>query len=572
MSKLKAFRDEQKAIKKNRMLFDWLSDDHERAQLYAELRGEGFPVLQFKSLLRSSNRADWPNEDVYLLSKKEHVEMALKFCKVKPYQELESGGQFMLGMESGDAHTTQNRIAVSALEFETEEIEECAKRAFERAAVLPLKNPRFNLATDLAEQAALRFTGLLFGFPDLAYPYLEGAMKMAYARLVFQIIGRHFVSDSGLPPTDTQQAKEAKERLKREIREAATKHVERKGAPARTVIERLLCGYKYPDSEELAIVALGLIAGTVGNVRAAVSIALADFFVDRGKRPPLIDEALQAARIPDGLALKELIAGALVRNPPAPFLARTSTGERTGFKVKYDRDEPIPEGSHLILALGAEADRAYIFGGSHPSDYPHHCIGQRLAWPLTLEIVRQVLLLPGLSQVIDPVSGKPEKLKKRWGAICQSYPMQFQRDRRLNLHPLHLVLPIKKPVNKNAEKLLQLMQVGAPLVEEALEKNKHVHSAYFMLVENGTHLSMMTVYDGDIDAYVEHFAIDVELFDEQLKYLEGAPPTPTRLHPKEFVDWIKRHNRGDKPFGGYFYSAYPTTTVADVENATGKTS
>jgi hypothetical protein len=83
---------------------------------------------------------------------------------------------------------------------------------------------------------------------------------------------------------------------------------------------------------------------------------------------------------------------------------------------------------------------------------------------------------------------------------------------------------------------------------------------------------MMTVYDGDIDAYVEHFAIDVELFDEQLKCLEGAPPTPTRLYPKEFVNWIKRHNRGGEPFGGYFYSAYPTTTVADVENATGKTS
>jgi hypothetical protein len=322
----------------------------------------------------------------------------------------------------------------------------------------------------------------------------------------------------------------------------------------------------------LAIVALGLIAGTIGNICAAVSIAIADFFADRGKCPPLIDEALQAARSPDGGYLKKLIEDALVRNPPAPFLGRTSTGPGAGFKVENGRGEPIPEGAHLILALGAAADPASIFGGSDPSKYPHQCIGQHLAWPLTLEIVRQVLLLPGLSQVIDPVSGKPEKLKKRWGAICQSYPIQFQRDRRLNLHPLHLVLPIKEPVKENAQKLLKLMQVGAPLVEEALDKNKHVHSAYFMLVENGTHLSMMTVYDGDFEAYVEHFAIDVKLFDEQLKYLEGAPPTPTRLHPKEFVNWIKKYNRGEEPFGGYFYSAYPTTTVADVVNATGKTS
>ena len=107
MSKLEAFNQEDNAIKKNRMLFDWLRDDHERAQLYAELRDNGFPVLQFKSLLRSSNRAEWPNQDVYLLSKKEHIEMTLKHCSVEPYRELESGGRFMLGMESGDAHTTQ---------------------------------------------------------------------------------------------------------------------------------------------------------------------------------------------------------------------------------------------------------------------------------------------------------------------------------------------------------------------------------------------------------------------------------------------------------------------------------
>lgn len=569
MSKLKAFRDEQKTIKKNRMVFDWLRDDHERAQLYAELRGAGFPVLQFKSLLRSSNRLDWPNQDVYLLSNKEHIEMALHHCSVKPYQALDSGGRFMLGLESGEAHTRQNRIAVSALKFTQEEVEECAKAAFVRASVLPLKNPQFNLATDLAEQAALRFTELLFGFRDEAHPYLQGAMRIAYTQLVFQIIGRHFVSDSGLPPTDTQEAKDAKERLKYEIREAV-KPDKRTGAPRKRVIERLVRDYGSARSEELIIVALGLIAGTVGNVCAAVSIAVADFFAERDQGSPLMDKARQAAQRTDGGKLRKLIEDAMVRNPPAPFLARTSTGESTGFKVKNDRGEPIPEGAHLVLALGAAADRDYIFGGSDPSDYPHHCIGQHLAWPLTLEIVRQVLLLPGLTQVIDPVSGKPEKLEKRWGAICESYPIQFQRDRRLNLHPLHLVLPIKKPVKENAKKLLQLMQAGAPVVEEALEKQKFVHSAYFMLVEDETHLSMMTIYDGDFDAYVEHFAIDVPLFDEQLKYLEGAPPTPTREFPKEFVEWIKQHNRA--PFGGYFYSAYPTVTVADVKNATGEAS
>jgi len=77
---------------------------------------------------------------------------------------------------------------------------------------------------------------------------------------------------------------------------------------------------------------------------------------------------------------------------------------------------------------------------------------------------------------------------------------------------------------------------------------------------------MMTVYDGDIDAYVEHFATDVSLFDEQLQYLKDAPPTPTRSFPKQFVQWIKDHNHA--PLGDFFYSAYPGLTVSDVVNAT----
>jgi hypothetical protein len=75
---------------------------------------------------------------------------------------------------------------------------------------------------------------------------------------------------------------------------------------------------------------------------------------------------------------------------------------------------------------------------------------------------------------------------------------------------------------------------------------------------------MMTVYDGDFDAYVEHFATDVDLFDKQLELLEDAPPLPVREHPKEFVEWIRKNNK--TPMGGYFYSAYPSVSVAQVRN------
>lgn len=264
--------------------------------------------------------------------------------------------------------------------------------------------------------------------------------------------------------------------------------------------------------------------------------------------------------------LQELILEAIKRNPPAPFLARTSVG-RVTFKWSNGRGMTVPDGAHVLLAMGAAQSDDVVFGG--PPGMPqfmHRCIGRHLAIPLVYEIVEGTLLLPGLARVIDAQTDRPERLEKLWGAVCLRYPLQFQRDRRLNQQPLHVVLPIKEPVKENADKLKTLTRLGASIVEDALDGRKHVHFAWFMLVEDETHLAMLTVYDGNFDAYVEHFAVDVPLFDEQLKYLKDAPPTPTWKYPKEFVEWIRKYNRA--PLGGYFYSAYPTRTVADVNNAT----
>ncbi len=562
MGVLNAFRNEGCALKQNSLLFDLLRDDRNRAQLYDELRTSCFPVLRFKSVLRSSNNKGWPNQDVYLLSSEHHIRTALEYGSVEPYASLESGGKFMLGLDDFRAHDDQNAKALRALRYCSDEIKACAQEAFKRAAVLPLKKSPFDLPNQLAEQAALRFVELLFGFDDTAYPYLEKGMQAAYTRLVFQIIGRHFVSDSGLPPADSDKAKELKQKLASEVREAACNAKHRPGAPKETVIERLVREYGTVDNTDLVLVALGLIAGTIGNISAAVSIAVSRFFAE-GK----IDEARRAARC-DNAELSELIQCALVNNPPAPFLARRATGREVGlnFKDEHGDARPVPKDAYLLLAMGADADYDLVFGGADPTSYPHRCIGKHLAEPLITEVVRGVLLIPGLSQVIDRDTGRPVELKKRWGAICESYSLQFQRDRLLNQQPLHLVLPIKEPVAENAKKLLELTRIGAPIIQDALDRSKHVHSAYFMLVNGGTHLAMMTVYDGDIDAYVEHFATGVSLFDEQLQYLKDAPPTPTRSFPKQFVQWIKDHNYA--PLGDFFYSAYPGLTVSDVVNAT----
>ena len=597
------------SVKQNELLFDWLSDDLKRKELYDELREKEFPILQFKSLLRSRNGGEWSMEDVYLVSRQDQVEAALKHYSVEPYSKLGSGGRFMLGLDKrkahdpqrGEAHDPQRAVAALAMHYKPEEIKACATAAFRRAAIRPLQRHVFDLS-DLAEQAALNFVKLLFGLRDESHGALQLLMSGAYRGLVFAIIGRHFVpaADAQLGSQLSARAEELKKRLEEEILLATQANGEalfRQGAPKESVIKKLWGNPGGFDPELLKVIVTGLIAGTIGNVRVAVSIAIHDFFTrDDEKGRPLIDEARRAAR-KDGSKLDELITEALVRNPPTPFLARRSRPlPAVELPLEFTEKgtiKPIPDGAHILLVMGADPKRAdlkqkqsWLFGGTYP-EFMHQCVGQHLAWPLIYEVVRQVLLLPGLAQKIqsdvsDPddepsepnekiesESGEPAPLKKIWGAMARPYKLCHQRDRRLNQQPLFVVLPIKEPVAENARILEALTRAGAHVVEQSLAESGIVHFAWFALIEfeNRTCLALSTVYDGDFDAYVEHFASKVPLFDEQFKYLDVKQPTPITQHPKEFVEIIRKYNRA--PLAKYFFSAYPLVSVAEVKNSTG---
>jgi cytochrome P450 len=539
----------------------------------------------FKSVLRKGGgTAEWPSDDVYLLTAREQVETALRAGSVAPYAALDSGGRFMLGQDEFGRqpecpHAKQRKIAVEALQLGNKQeqargtIQACVKEAVQRAMVLPQKRHQFDLVTDVAEQAALRMLALVFGMPAKSHVLMQEAMRATYTRLTFQIIGRHFVPDDGLPPSDSAAAKEIKDKLEDHVYRAAglkdpqewwDEGVIEFGHSVSARIARTLGA----ADEETKILVLGLMAGTVGNVTSAIANTIDHFFRasdDSGAK--LIDHAARAARGGEFETVKRMVNDALRRRPPAPFLARTAVA---GMKLPNPgggAEILVPEGSHLLLAMAADppADLDLLFGGAgDDSTFVHNCVGRHLALPLIYETINQVLRLPGLARDIDPATHRPRPLVKRWGAICESFPLSHRRDRRLNQQPLFLVLPIKAPVAENAMKLELLTRAGAPVVERALNDAKNVHFAWFGLVENGTHLAMYTVYDGDFYAYVEHFALKVPLFDEQFKYLEGAPRTPVRLYPKDFVDFIQKHNKS--PLGNYFYSAYPQTGVAGILN------
>jgi hypothetical protein len=251
-----------------------------------------------------------------------------------------------------------------------------------------------------------------------------------------------------------------------------------------------------------------------------------------------------------------LLAGALRANPPIAYLPRISVdaqGRKTG---------------EFLLALGGgtaqftgTGDDPLVWG--LPGQAAHWCAGQALAWPLIAEIVRTVLALPHLAQALDPADATVKGLKKRHGFASESYPLTYRRDRRRAQWCLNVAMRIKAPLRENADQLRQVIRAGAPRIERVLRESRHVHFAWFELIESDTVLVLHTVYDGPFDAYVQHFALRAgDLFDALFSCIEDPPPMPVDKFPHEFAAHLRRYDRA--PALGYFFSAYPTREAARI--------
>lgn len=558
----------------NRLLFGWLSDDKHRVALYEALRREGWPWLQFVSRAESRIPPQPPTfrQDVFLVTSREVIKAALtdstRFSNA-PYAALGTG-TFMLGLNKSDpAHKVQRDFAASAVKSASEprHLQALIGTACRAACTLPLKKSEFDLA-ELAEQTALRFVGLMFGYPASDHPRLEVTVAKAFRGLNYQILGRHFVSEPTVVVPEANLAMGALLTFTAGLIDQYASY----GVPKeqKALYQKLGLGSYKPvfevmgeDTGELsgterAIVAVGSIVGIIGNVQASVCIALNQIF-EQGELPKVAREAQNDA------ALDAHITRALRLHPPAAFLPRQTTADY--FTSEGRR---IPKDSVLILAMGSATQddpsaSELIFGGA--SDvYAHHCLGKYLAVPLVQHIVKQVLLLPGLARTKDLVTGDPLKLTKLWGFKCEKFPLRYDRDRVLIQQPLNVIMNVKQPVPEHAAKLKLVIKYGAPQIESKLNEARHVHFAWFVFLENDTKLALFTTYDGDFDAYIEHFALQTgALFDRLFEHIEDAPPSPVEQFPKEFVETIRRYNA--VPVEGYFFSAYQTQSVAAIQSA-----
>ncbi|MDP4301071.1 hypothetical protein [Leptothrix discophora] len=134
--------------------------------------------------------------------------------------------------------------------------------------------------------------------------------------------------------------------------------------------------------------------------------------------------------------------------------------------------------------------------------------------------------------------------------------------------PLCVVMNIKAPHADHARDIARVIATGAPTIERSLREAGHVHFAWFVLLDGGRQLALLTNFDGDLDTYVDHFANEVgDLFDRLFEHLDDPPPLPVSRHPRAFVRRIHDYHDGHAPVGGYFFSACPALRVADIQHA-----
>lgn len=579
---------------RNRMLLDWLSDDKTRDALFAQLNSDRLGELKFPSRDAAPRECDCQGLDaprqpavaghktVHLVTCRTKIETILSQPEAyasRVYAEL-GGGNFMLALDPAptgsqssvapDTHAQQRQAFRDSFPHHTDQLLSLSHMACQAAAVMSFRQPDFDLAK-AAEAASLRYCQLLLGYATKDYRLLERSLRAAYKALVHQVMGRHFVTDPTLIPEAKAEMGRLLSRTSALI-DAYEQHDEEalKGCKdlvlprgVKRVLEALAELKGDLNGEQRATIALGAAVGTVGNVQAAVCLLVQALFKDPKQLAKARDLARSSADPIDQPTRasgewKKLLAPLLRANPPIPYLPRL----KVNAQGRADGE--------LLLALGGATARSSL---PQDQDDPlvwgqvtggrHDCAGRALAWPLIIEIVRQVMALPGLAQGLDPETSEPKGLERTRGFICESYPLTHRRDRRSAQTSLNVAMRIKSPVKDYADRVRDVIRSGAPVIEQALRESRHVHFAWFELIESDTVLVLHTVYDGPFGAYLAHFASRAgDLFDVLFECIENPPPMPVEKFPDEFVAHLLRFDRA--PAMGYFFSAYPDREVAQI--------
>jgi hypothetical protein len=593
---------------RNNLIFDWWCDEDDRKAFIASLNGVPTPIrsrspIQDDPAPPLDKPAEQGFRNVYLISDPVHVHMALTrpdlFSNV-PYAML-GGGTFLLAQDSPapgedrvDWHAAQRTFIEQALSYDEGTLRAWAQRAVEQAELTSLARPDFDLAL-FAEQAALRYLGQLYGYAFQDHVLLEEAARATYRALQYVTIGQHFVTEPLTVPTAQQGLGRLVTRTSDLMRDYAdlARSPRSFSSPSGTewptgvqpwhelipqhgvkrqppVLKRLAGLESNLSGRDRAAVAATMLAGTVGNIQSAVCLltqALMELKAERGEQ--------ERKRICDAdvADLEKEFGEWVSRLPPMTVVPRRT---RKAEKVPLGGIN-IPAETDCLLILQAprfcphdskDDPCPHAWGAVHDGHAAHACLGRRISQPLIAALVQRVLRLPGLKPALDALTRETLKVERLWGFACTRYPLRFQRERVRAQQNLIVPMHVKSPISENAPRLRRLIAAAVPRVDYVLANFGHLHFAWFEFSDDDSVLVLRTIYDGDFDAYIQHFALRAgDIFDGLFEFLEGAPPRPVAEHPREFVEAIRRFNRA--PFAGYLFSAYPGAETDQIRGAVG---
>lgn len=124
--------------------------------------------------------------------------------------------------------------------------------------------------------------------------------------------------------------------------------------------------------------------------------------------------------------------------------------------------------------------------------------------------------------------------------------------------PMTLVLPAKSPEHLSTAS--QLIAQSWPRFEAAADAMGTMHFARFLPLGT-TALAYVSEFDGTLEKHCQDLSTRLgPLFDGILENITDAPSTSVQKDPQGFAKWISARNV--KPW--WFYSAYPTLTVQDI--------
>ncbi len=148
---------------------------------------------------------------------------------------------------------------------------------------------------------------------------------------------------------------------------------------------------------------------------------------------------------------------------------------------------------------------------------------------------------------------------------------------------LNMTMPIKQDAATLA-KLEHIKKVFAthvqPQIDKALRESQIVHYARVLITPDNRWIQVITEFDGPKDVYTEWFRKNLPtVFETIFSVVEGVPPweelnneaafyrTASKLNLSALgasTTWSKENAPEGEEDPGYFFAAYPDTTVEQI--------